>query len=139
MLCTCSSARRVDAVAPLRGLERARGGALVASLLLNAASCCARAGRHGEARWACSEALAAADALLPPAGQDGDADALRAKALFRRAAAAAAEGTAADDAAAARDAAAAAVLAPRDAQARAHLGGCADAMRAPTMHPHTHA
>ena len=85
-------------------------------MLLNAAHACLLRGAFRDASWACDEAFAAA-APLPHGSALGDA--LRAKALYRRAKAGAAEGTTESLEAAARDAAQAAALAPRDAKARA--------------------
>lgn len=70
-----------------------------------------------DAAWACTEVLRACDCNASTAA-DAHA-ATRAKALFWRAAAHEADGTRAGLQSAARDAAAAAVLAPRDAKARA--------------------
>lgn len=99
----------------------AAGCSLAAAVLLNCAACCAAAGRPpSEARWACDEALAAL-AAGGPACAPGQAagDAMRAKALYRRAQAWAAEGTTEAAEEAARDAAAAAKLAPKDPAVRA--------------------
>ena len=94
----------------------AGGCALAAAVLLNCAACVPQAGRApAEGRWACDEALAALDAGGPACDADG---ALRAKALYRRAATWAAEGTTEGAEAAARDAAAAAKLAPKDPAVR---------------------
>jgi hypothetical protein len=100
----------------------AAGCSLAAAVLLNCAVCCAAAGRPpAEARWACDEALTALAAGGPACGPDGDA--MRAKALYRRAQAWAAEGTTEAAEEAARDAAAAAKLAPNDPAVRA-AGAC---------------